>query len=396
MRLQLFIVNFITLVLGTKTKSNNVSQQPNQKKMRLGDQSVTMPMIGCSKLKSKRDLSISTCETHSLPVIKIAIGLPEPQLLSVVVDTGASGLVVPMHGLQNLVAQETYDPKKSSTSSGFEGKPELTHSFADGLKIRTVPGADIVQIGEYVSRMKFDLATSFEGHLAGKGNLGLPGPYEEFDTKNDPNAALQIMKDFPEKAVNFYFANLNREMTFPGGITGEITFGKPLPSRFDTAKSFTWLDTQPGLYWSVSMTELNIIALDGSLIRENHVSIPMGGQEKAVFDTGAATIVLPNKMFEKVMNLIPEKFLYYVNSNMYATACENSRFIKKFILTLSDEWIEFNANNIFVTIPENLNYCKILVRGWNEEFVILGTPFHRPFYVSYSYTRKQIGLTPKL
>ena len=78
--------------------------------------SITIPFSKCSSGISKRDTTIYTCETTSVPVIRIGVGTPRDgaaiQEFNVLVDTGGYSLLLPSNRLPNLSPDETFDPSK--------------------------------------------------------------------------------------------------------------------------------------------------------------------------------------------------------------------------------------------------------------------------------------------
>lgn len=205
------------------------------------------------------------------------------------------------------------------------------------------------------------------------------------------------MDGLPNQAVNFYFQNLPKDFfkKIPG-VTGEVTFGEPLSKRYDKKAGFVWLDLIVANSWRVRLDAFSLNTNDkkGNIIADK--VFKLGNARSVIFDSGSSVIVLPNAMFNEFIQLFGDAVEDVDNPGYYITSCSNSRRITdKLVFTLNGKPFSISAYDLFMPIRPTLDKCSIEVGSTPKDFVILGSPFHRGFYTSYSYTRRQIGLAKK-
>ena len=197
-----------------------------------------------------------------------------------------------------------------------------------------------------------------------------------------------MMEGFDTKAVNFYYyTHKPGEIPHSKGIRGEVTFGKPLESRFDTYAGFVWLDILREDHW---MTNLNEFSIPGVK------KFRLGSVKTAAFDTGTSGIGLPTPIYNEFIQLFnnPEKITDAPGGYMILCA-EANRIDKRLRFVLNGIPFEIRFADIFRPLPPSFDKCKVLVHDSPTDDISLGTPFHYTFYVSYDYTRSQVGIARK-
>lgn len=383
-------------------------------------ESITVPVSSNNVCKVKRDLRVDSCASVTVSVITVSVGTPKmgrPNVFNVLLDTGSNGLVIPSKGLQNYKdpdigydpderydlsnvinranATNSFDVSCSSTSQGFTTAPRLFTQYSGGMKAYTTQGSDILHIGDVSQRVPVELLTSFDGEFLSHGILGAPSPYFQRNT----NVALQMMDGFETKALNFYYFDVYPyDRRYDSRLfTGEVTFGRPLENRYNTNSGFVWLDILETAHWKVKVDTLLIAAFDQQNKVRNMKTFSLENVSTAFFDTGSSDILFPAAIYSKFMQYMVRFVKERDEQPYYHTKCSNiSNLTDELVFRLNGLWISVKLIELFQPVPPTFDRCKLLISKHSGTDIILGTPFHRGFYTSYSYTRKQIGLAKKV
>ena len=205
-----------------------------------------------------------------------------------------------------------------------------------------------------------------------------------------------MMEGFDTKAVNFYYFDAIKHEQYTKTITGEVTFGKPLESRYDTDAGFVWLDLLPESQWRVSISKFAVLQGKKGVLHDSIQQFDVQTVRYALIDSGCATIVLPTRIHQEFMKLFHEYSENPDISGMYLTPCYNREVIRSLRFVLDGKLIEIDGRELFQADPVNPEQCHLLVRGLDTKHVSLGVPFQRGFYTTFDYNRKQVGLARKL
>ena len=233
--------------------------------------------------------------------------------------------------------------------------------------------------------------TSFDGEFPQEGLLGMPSPF----VSEAKNVALQMMTGFPIKAVSFYYHGIyGVDNRYASGFTGEVTFGELTPSRYNTEVGFLWLDLLESNHWKVRLSEFSAeISAEGSRLELN-LNFPLGDVNTAIFDTGCSDIALPTAIYDNFMAHFKGFKTIPAYPGRVSIPCKDvlSTFVGAFHFELDGHVFVIPFEHIFQPLPPTFQECMLLLIKTTARDVVLGTAFHRGSYISYSYTRRQVGI----
>ncbi|KAH8383399.1 hypothetical protein KR009_008444 [Drosophila setifemur] len=305
---------------------------------------------------------------------EVAVGTPK-QNFSVIFDTGSSNtwfpssncpkrnLVCQRHKRYNSARSRTYIPDGRNFTLWYGTGNVIGYLSQDTVHFAgaTIPG---LIFGEtlFQNQNAFD-SVAFDG-LVGLG-------MEVLAWKNTTTFLGHLCSEHLIEKCVFSVHLRNSEDKSAGG---EILFGGFDESLFEGQLHF------------VPITRLNYWAIEMSYVSVGHKLI--GGKMNAILDTGTSLILMPQKIYNIILKIIPSK----TEGGFFILSCEPETlpdvelFIggKPFLITPDDYLVEVDFRNRKVCTPA---FAPIKLDFW-----VLGDIFLERYYTVYDVTERKIGL----
>jgi len=344
---------------------------------------------------------------------QISVGVPEPQLFTVVFDTGSGHLILPSKGCmsETCMKHRRYDPvsSQSSVDIDFEGTPiesdskqrdQLSISFGTGevlghfvedfvcfgspsngtcTKIRIV-------VANKMTEEPFSLF-SFDGVLGlGLSALALTPEFNFFGQLAKQNSGL-----LPQFAV--YMAHTNDGQS-------AISFGGHDPRYASSALEWAPVDRPELGYWQVKIKTVYI----GDTVLDECAD----GNCRAIVDTGTSLLGVPRQMSRTMQRMlartVPGEYndLARTDADCRSVPGLEIRFdIGGTIVTLGAEDYSrpkpFNITTTQGTEKSWELFCRSLLLPVDMEeplgprIFVWGEPVLRKYYTVYDYGEKRVG-----
>lgn len=170
-----------------------------------------------------------------------------------------------------------------------------------------------------------------------------------------------------------------------------------MKSRYNTKLGFRWFNTIESDLWHVQISELLFRSYNDRGRIKGDKQLELGNTRAVMFDTGNSDLSLPRDIYIEFMKMFDDLTPIEAISGFFSTSCENSNKLRdELILTLDGKRVFVSISGLYHPLYPYTGQCVLRVKQTIRSYIVLGTPFHRPFYTSYDYTRKQIGIAAKV
>lgn len=177
--------------------------------------------------------------------------------------------------------------------------------------------------------------------------------------------------------VSFWY-NKNQKVTSEGS-SGEITFGPPLPQRYNGSFQYAPLVADRS-HWNIQIQ--NILLADGTQTMTAPIT--------TIVDTGTTLVSLESSLFQKInqqMGGSPDR------SGVYLVDCQKAKTLKPLVFQLTKDTNLTLTWDQQILVVKAQGLCVSIFQPSDSTGItnIIGATFLANFYTVFDYTNERIG-----